>query len=75
MALGGYEYAGSLIEYPNVPATIGMVLSRNPVLIGPLSESLGVEDLHDLIEVMLVDMHNARVVARIDAANRRRQED
>ena len=74
MALGGHEYAGSLLEYPNVPPTIGMVLSRNPALIGPLSESLGVEDLHDLIEVMLVDMHNARVVARIDAAKRRPEE-
>ena len=52
----------------NVPPTIGFVLSFDKSLIGPLSTTLGLEDLHDLIEVITVDAHNARVVE----ANRRK---
>lgn len=52
----------SFVEYPNVPAKIGMAISGNPALIGPLSTDLGLEDLEDILEVRRVDAHNRRVL-------------
>lgn len=72
VALGGWEYAGSLLDYPNVPATIGMVLSKDPALIVQLSTCLSVEDLHDMIEVLLVDAHNERQIRLIEERKSKR---
>jgi len=38
-----------------------MLISANPLLLEPLSTTLGLEDMHDLLEVMQVDAHNKRV--------------
>jgi hypothetical protein len=60
----------------NVPPTIGMVLSASESraeTLHMLQTTLGLEDLHDLIEVQLVDSHNARAISKIDAARRRRE--
>lgn len=48
----------------NVPPSIGMALSANPLLIEPLSTTLGLEDLHDILEVRQVDAHNTRVIRK-----------
>lgn len=48
----------------NVPPTIGMALSGDKSLLGPLSTVLGLEDLHDIIEVMTIDAHNQRLIAK-----------
>lgn len=45
----------------NVPPTIAAVISGHPEMMGPLGTVLGVEDLHDILEVMQVDAHNRRV--------------
>lgn len=46
-----------------------MLVSRDPSLMGPLTTTLGLEDLYDLIEVRLVDAHNDRVLERIRKRN------
>lgn len=46
-----------------------MLISRNPALLGPLSTTLGLEDLYDLVEVALVDAHNDRVIEKIRKRN------
>lgn len=46
---------------------LGMALSFDKALAGPLSAVLGTEDLHDIVEVILVDAHNRRI---IDKRNR-----
>ena len=49
-----------------------MVLSKDPALIIPLSTCLSVEDLHDIIEVVLVDAHNARQIHLIEERKAKR---
>jgi len=54
----------------NVPPIIGMVLSRsaNPVqALELLRTKMSVEDVHDLIEVILIDDHNSRKLAKAAA--------
>lgn len=41
-----------------------MALSSDKTLAGPLSSSLGLEDLHDLLEVIRIDAHNAAVIRK-----------
>lgn len=42
-----------------------MLVSRDKSLLGPLSTTLGLEDLYDLVEVVLVDAHNDRVIEKL----------
>jgi hypothetical protein len=56
--------AGSFLAYPNLSPKIGAVLSRDLRLIEPLSTTLGLEDLEDMLEVIKIDAHNARVIAK-----------
>lgn len=61
----------------NVPPTIGTILSRSSepaTTLLRLATVLSLEDLHDLIEVQLVDQHNQRVVDRIEEERRRNAE-
>jgi hypothetical protein len=43
-------------------------------LIGPLSTTLGLEDLEDMIEVIMIDLHNKKQAEKIAAARRREEE-
>lgn len=66
-------YSGvSLLDYPNVPPSIGMVVSRDLKMIEPLNATISVEELHDLLEIIVIDGHNARQIAKAEAARRRR---
>ena len=56
------EGPGGLVDYPNVPPGIGFLISRDPSLLAPLSTTLGLEDMYDLIEVALVDACNDRAI-------------
>ena len=38
------------------------MISRTPEMLTHLSSELGLEDLHDLLEVMRVDAHNAKIL-------------
>lgn len=42
----------------NLPAKIGMVVSRDLSMLEKLQTVLGTEDLEDLVEVIAVDAHN-----------------
>lgn len=48
----------------NVPPRIGMVVSARLATLAELSTVLCLEDLVDLIEIMTVDAHNDRVMAK-----------
>jgi len=54
----------------NVPPLIGQAISGDAGLLTALNTTLGLEDLHDILEVKTVDAHNARVAAKIRAKNR-----
>ncbi|CAK8736469.1 hypothetical protein SODG_000182 [Sodalis praecaptivus] len=51
-----------LVEYPNVPHTLGTVMSAGKASKVDLDTVLGVQDLWDLLEIIRVDAHNARVM-------------
>ncbi|MBR8479451.1 transcription elongation factor GreA [Burkholderia cenocepacia] len=50
-----------MIAYPNVPRTIGAVVSRRLATLHELQTVYGQDDLHDLLEIIVVDSHNERV--------------
>jgi hypothetical protein len=54
--------ADDLIDYPNVSPRIGLLISHDKSLIGPLSTVLSIEDMYNLIEVISVDAHNDRIL-------------
>lgn len=49
----------------NVPPTIGMVVSSGKATLVELGTVLNIEDLHDLMEVISVDNHNAEVMRKL----------
>jgi len=60
------------MEYPNVDAAIGAVVSGHPEMLNQLDTVLGTEDLYDLVEVLAVDARNRRELEKraADAAKR-----
>lgn len=56
----------------NVPPTVGMVESMGKASWAELSTILGLEDLHDLLEIVRVDRHNAKVMDAWHAKQTRR---
>jgi hypothetical protein len=48
------------LRYPNVPQTIGAVLSSRMATMVELDTVLGVEDLCNMLEVIAVDAYNDR---------------
>ncbi|AYO37443.1 MULTISPECIES: transcription elongation factor GreA [Serratia] len=51
-----------LVEYTNVPHTIATVISADKATKSELDAVLGVQDMWDLLEIIQVDAHNARVM-------------
>jgi hypothetical protein len=51
-----------LIDYTNVPRSLGIIVSRGKATWADLSTTLGVKDVYDLLEIIAVDDHNARVL-------------
>jgi hypothetical protein len=49
----------------NVPPRIGMLLSHDKSLIGPLTQTLSLRDMYDLLEVIQVDAYNDRVLQKL----------
>ena len=41
-----------------------MAYSLDKSLVGPLNTVLGIEDLHDVLEVAMIDAHNRRIVEK-----------
>lgn len=48
----------------NVPPSVAMAISANPMLIEPLGTTLCLEDLHDILEVRRIDAHNRRLIQK-----------
>lgn len=71
--MGFDEAPGGLIDYVNVPPFLGMAISGHPELLGPLSTVLSLEDLHDILEVRRIDAHNARIIRKAEAKERKRR--
>ena len=46
----------------NVPPSIGMAVSSGKATMADLSTTLGLEDLHDVLEIAQTDAHNARIL-------------
>lgn len=46
----------------NVPPTISRVLMRDKGLLALLTTTLGLEDLHDILEVIRVEDHNRALI-------------
>ena len=46
----------------NVPREIAVVISSGHASLTELSTTLGLEDLQDLMEIIIVDSHNDRVI-------------
>lgn len=57
-----------LIDYRNVPPTIGAVLSRKMATFRDLDEHLGMEDLYDILEVISIDDYNMSEIRRAQEA-------
>jgi hypothetical protein len=49
------------LSYPNVPAPIGMVVSAGKATMTELCSNIGAVGLYDLIEIIVIDAHNAKV--------------
>lgn len=60
---GGGEISG-LAEYVNVPPIIGQLVSMRMASYADLSTTLSVEDVHDLLEVAAVDVHNTAILRK-----------
>jgi hypothetical protein len=50
------------VAYPNLTSACGTVLSSGKASMTELGSSLGVEDLYLLVELVMVDAHNFRVL-------------
>lgn len=52
-----------MIQAANVPRTIAAVVSSGRATLHELDTVYGVEGLYDLLEIVAVDAHNARVLS------------
>ena len=46
----------------NVPRAVAIIVSSGHASLTELSTTLGLEDLHDLMEIVVIDSHNDRVI-------------
>lgn len=53
-----------LMTYANLPATVGCVVSSGLATLVELDEKLGVRDLYDLVEIVMVDSFNKKKLAK-----------
>ncbi|WP_235996133.1 MULTISPECIES: transcription elongation factor GreA [Burkholderia] len=49
-----------------MPRSIGAVLSRRLATLHELNTVYGQDDLHDLLEVIIVDSHNERIASEAE---------
>lgn len=61
MDLGDEDPKG-LIDYPNLPRTIAVLISAGKATLHELETVYGMEDVYDMLEIIMVDAHNHRVL-------------
>lgn len=66
--------APGLVEYPNVPRTIGAAISLKMASLQQLDTVYGVRDLYDLLEIASVDAHNRRMIEKQAIKEQQQQE-
>ena len=52
----------SLLDYPNLPRTIGAALSSRMASLRELQEFYSIGDVYDMLEVVSVDAHNRKAL-------------
>jgi len=55
-----------MIEYANVSRAIGAAVSSGMATLRDLDEVYGLDELYDMLEIISVDAHNARVLNKKD---------
>lgn len=53
-----------LLEYANLPRAIGTVVSRKMATLFELQTHYGAEDLYNMLEILIVDNYNERVLSK-----------
>lgn len=52
----------TLIDYPNVPRLVGILISNGKATLHELDTVYGWEDAYDLLEIIIVDAHNRKLL-------------
>lgn len=47
----------------NVPVSIGVIVSKRLATLVELDTILGTRDMHDLLEIIVIDAHNDRIAS------------
>lgn len=58
------ESTGSLIDCVNVSPSIRMAVSSDKVTFTELSTTIGLEGLYDILEIIMVNAHNQRILTK-----------
>lgn len=58
------DLPANLLEYANVPRTIGAVMSHRMASLHELQTVYSLEDVYDMLEVLNVDAHNQDLMLR-----------
>lgn len=53
------------MSYPNVPQAIGAVVSSGKATLHELETVYSEADLYDLLEVIMIDAHNQRIMRKL----------
>lgn len=51
-----------LLDYPNLPRSIGAVVSSDKATLRECQEYYSIEDVYNMLEVIAIDAHNRRVM-------------
>jgi len=52
------------VNYANVPASIGLIVSKRYATLKELQEDYGVQDMYDFLEIIMVNNHNQQVISK-----------
>jgi hypothetical protein len=64
LVLGGDGDIPGLEEYRNIPHYVGTVLSHGKATLHEVQTVYSLEDVHTIVELILVDAYNQRVVSK-----------
>ena len=69
--LGGGDAGADLIDYTNVPRTIGHIVSSRLATLHELDSVYSLQDAYLMLEVMRVDAHNRVALSEADSRKRK----
>lgn len=62
--MDGANNNARLLDYANVPLSIGRVVSKGMASMRDLQEFYGAEDLYGMLEILAVDSHNEYLLSK-----------